>query len=181
MTFVELRNNSTASNEAAEGPTPQKVEWHALPMVPLYHLISFLDRRARYFGGGKAFTTVLIKVQCWKWSLVLIWKGINSYRHRRFFATYIDASSFSVGWNIFLTLNTVIQKKACQFLRRYNWRRAKFVSTIKVLSRIIVILTGLAQNHGGLIACCVLLGLGEAPLIPFPVNYITQGKRSRST
>lgn len=32
--------------------------------------------------------------------LVLIWKGINSHRHRRFIATYIDASNFSVGWNL---------------------------------------------------------------------------------
>ena len=86
-----------------------------------------------------------------------------------------------------LILNTVIKKKVCEVpstIQLKNLRLARFVSTIKVLLGIIEILTGLAQNHGGLIAYRVLLGLGEGPLISFPVNYMTpfyKGKRSRST
>ena len=40
----EVEDSSTHSDAAAESVVLRKVDWHILPMVFLYYMISFLDR-----------------------------------------------------------------------------------------------------------------------------------------
>ena len=40
----EVEDSSTYSDAAAESVVLRKVDWHILPMVFLYYMISFLDR-----------------------------------------------------------------------------------------------------------------------------------------
>ncbi|KAL9001946.1 MAG: hypothetical protein Q9188_005104 [Gyalolechia gomerana] len=139
----ESENGSTSEETAAERIALRKVDWHIVPMVFMYYMVSFLDRSN--IGNGRLY-------------------GLEE-------DLGLKGDQFQTATSVFFATYVAVEVPSAIYLKKL--RPARFISGMAVSWGLIASLTGLTQNYGSLLACRLLLGLAEGPLIPCMVVYMT--------
>ncbi|KAL8720016.1 MAG: hypothetical protein Q9225_003061 [Loekoesia sp. 1 TL-2023] len=140
----ESENDSTNDDvAAAEAVALRKVDWHILPLVFLYYMVSFLDRSN--IGNGRLY-------------------GLEE-------DLGLKGNQFQTATSVFFATYVACEVPSAIFLKKL--RPARFISGISTLWGIVASLTGLTRNYGSLLACRLLLGLAEGPLFPCLIVYFT--------
>ncbi|KAL8947333.1 MAG: hypothetical protein Q9222_006373 [Ikaeria aurantiellina] len=142
-TVARSEQASITSDVLEEKVALRRVDWHILPLISLFYLVSFLDRSN--IGNGRLY-------------------GLEE-------DLGLKGNQFQTATSVFFATYIACEVPSAIFLKKL--RPARFISAIVILWGVVSTLTGLVQNYGSLIACRLLLGLAEGPLIPILLVYLT--------
>ncbi|KAL8992692.1 MAG: hypothetical protein Q9169_006906 [Polycauliona sp. 2 TL-2023] len=133
----------TESDGAAEKAAVRRVDGFVLPVIMLIYLVAFLDRSN--IGNGRLY-------------------GLEEDLD-------LKKNQFQTAVAIFFATYVSCEVPSAIFLKKL--RPGRFLGVITMLWGIVATCTGLVQNYRGMLACRLLLGLAEGPLLPCLVLYLT--------